>query len=160
MTMQFDHQRLAKSHDFTVAFALGIEIRTALSAAHWQPGQTVLEDLFEAQEFQDAKRHIGVKPHPTLIRADRIIELDAPRAVGANLAIVVFPANTKDDNAVRFRHPFQNVCVVVFGVVQNKRYQRFRNFSHRLMEFRFTWISLDQPSDETVKSMLNCDRHR
>jgi hypothetical protein len=69
--------------------------------------------------------------------------LDAPGAVGADLAIVSLPANSEDNDTIRFRHAFQNVGVMVFGVIQNKRHQRFSDFSHCLMEFRFTWISLN-----------------
>src|SRR5882762_7272476 len=47
VAIEFGHEALAETHDFVVALALGIEIRTTLAAAHGQRGQRILEDLFE-----------------------------------------------------------------------------------------------------------------
>ena len=55
MAEQFTHEGLAESHDFAVGFAFGIEIGTALAAAHGQGGQGVFENLFKTQEFDDAQ---------------------------------------------------------------------------------------------------------
>ena len=57
VALQFGHEALAEAHHFVVTLALGIEVRSALAAAHGQRGQRILEDLFERQELQDAEIH-------------------------------------------------------------------------------------------------------
>src|SRR5208337_559772 len=42
---EFGHEALAEAHDFVVTLALGIEVRTALAAAHGKRGERVLEYL-------------------------------------------------------------------------------------------------------------------
>ena len=57
VALQFGHEALAEAHHFVVTLALGIEIRSALAAAHGQRGERILEDLFKCQELQDAEVH-------------------------------------------------------------------------------------------------------
>ena len=52
---QLGHERLAETHDFVVALALGIEVAAALAAAHHDRRQAVLEDLLEGQELQQRR---------------------------------------------------------------------------------------------------------
>src|SRR6185295_17162544 len=102
MPSQFDHQRLTESHDLALTFAFRVEVRTSLAAAHGQTGKAVLKRLLETQEFQDTQRHRRVKSHPALVRPDRIVELHTPRAVRANVALIVFPTDSKDHDPIWF----------------------------------------------------------
>src|SRR3546814_3215877 len=70
VAVQFSHEGLAESHDFAIRAAARIEIGPALAAADRQPGQRILEDLFETKEFNDAKVDGGVKSDAPLIWAE------------------------------------------------------------------------------------------
>lgn len=48
------HIALAETHDFSVGLARRVEVSPAFGAADRQAGQCVLENLFKAQEFDDA----------------------------------------------------------------------------------------------------------
>ena len=61
MTLKLSHERLAKTHDFGVRLTLGVEVCTALCAAHGQAGQRVLENLLKAKELDDRQVHRGVE---------------------------------------------------------------------------------------------------
>ncbi len=78
--VQFCHKALAEAHDLAVGFALGVKVAAALAAADGQAGQGVLEDLFKAQELDDALVDRGVEPQPALVGADGAVELhpDSP----------------------------------------------------------------------------------
>src|SRR5690606_18578713 len=88
VTVKFNDQCLAESHDFRVGLALWVEVGAALGAAHGQGGEGILEGLLEGQELEDGLVHRGVKTHAALEGADGRIVLDAERAVGANIALV------------------------------------------------------------------------
>ena len=66
VALQFGHEALAEAHDFVVTLAFGIEIGTALAAAHGQRGERILENLFKRQELQDARLTEGSKRSPPL----------------------------------------------------------------------------------------------
>lgn len=48
-----------------------------LTAAHGEGGEAVLEDLLEAQEFDDGEGHGRVEAQASLVGADGLAELDA-----------------------------------------------------------------------------------
>src|SRR5208283_2287766 len=70
MAREFGHETLAETHHFVIALALRIEIASAFAAAHGQRGERVFEDLFERQEFQNAKVDRGMEAQSTFIRTD------------------------------------------------------------------------------------------
>ena len=53
MTLELGHEGLAKTHDFSVRLALGVEVGTALCATHGQACQRILKDLLKTQEFNN-----------------------------------------------------------------------------------------------------------
>ena len=61
VTVQFHHEGMAEAHDLAVALALWVEVGAALRAAHRQSGETVLQDLLEAEEFQHGEVDRRVK---------------------------------------------------------------------------------------------------
>jgi hypothetical protein len=155
VTVQFDHQRLAETHHFAIAFAFRIEVRTALTAAHWKTGQRVLEALLEAEELQDAERDVGVKPHAAFVGADRIVELNSPGAIRANVSQIVFPADSEDHDPVRFGHSLKNTGVFVLLILHHERHQRSHNFLHSLLKLRLTGIAAFEPGHERVNFLLH-----
>src|SRR3546814_8679278 len=74
---------------FAHALALGVEVRSALAAAHRQAGQRILERLFERQELEHAFGDARVKADAALIGTDRIVVLHPPAALDADMAVVV-----------------------------------------------------------------------
>ena len=82
-------------HDLVVGLALGVEVGTALAAAHGKGGQAVLEDLLETQEFEHAQGDRRVKAQAALVGSDGGVELDAVTAVDLDLALVVDPGDTE-----------------------------------------------------------------
>src|SRR3546814_14060300 len=88
------------SSDLAHALALGVEVRSALAAAHRQPGQRIFERLFERQEFEHAFGDARVKADTALIGSDRIVVLNAPAALDADMAVVVLPADAEGHDPV------------------------------------------------------------
>ena len=70
MPVQLRHKRLAKAHNLTLALASRVKVRAALSAAHRQAGQAVLERLFKPKEIHNTGVHAGMEPQAALIRAN------------------------------------------------------------------------------------------
>ena len=91
--VQLDHEALAEAHDLRVGFALGVKVAAALCAANRKTGQAVFEDLFKAEEFDDALVDRGVKAQAALVGADGVIELDAEATVDMQPALIVRPGN-------------------------------------------------------------------
>ena len=82
------HKALAEAHDFSVRFPGGIEVRAALTAADGESGKGILEDLLEAQEFDDRGVYRGMEPQAALVGADGPVELAAVADVGVPGAVV------------------------------------------------------------------------
>jgi hypothetical protein len=53
MAEQFTHESIAESSYFLIGLPFGIKVGPTLSASHIQSGQSILEGLLEAKEFQD-----------------------------------------------------------------------------------------------------------
>ena len=98
---KFAHERLAKACHFEIALALRIEIRAAFRAAHRQCRQRILKDLFEGEEFENAKIDCGMKSQPTFVGADRAVHLHAEAAIDVQIACVILPGHAKHDHALR-----------------------------------------------------------
>lgn len=60
--------------------------------------QSIFENLFEAQEFQDRKVDTRMESEPSLIRTESRIKLHSISAVDLHLSLVVFPRDTKLDD--------------------------------------------------------------
>ena len=150
MPKQFGHHRLAKTHHLVVAFSLGVEICSSLSAAHRQSGQTVLERLLKAQELQHAQGNSWVKSQAAFIGPNRVIELHTPSSVDANIAFIISPSNTKRQHAVRFSHSFKDLILKVNRMFIYERHHSRNEFLDRLMKLWLAWIAFNQPCHETI----------
>ena len=142
MAVEFGHERLAEAHDFAHALALGVEVRPALAAAHRQAGECVLEGLFKREKLQHAFVHRRVEADAALVRADRVVVLDAVAALHADIAGIVFPADAERYHAVRLSNAAQDLFGVVCFLVLDEIEDVFRHFLHRLHEFRLVRIAL------------------
>jgi hypothetical protein len=140
VALQFGHEALAEAHHFGVALALGIEVGTALAAAHGKRGEGILEDLFKGQEFQDAKVDRGVEAEAALIRADSAVHLDAEAAIDLDIAMVIEPRNTEHENAFGLHDALKNFVRNVFGMPLQHEAERVEDFLYGLMEFGLGWI--------------------
>jgi hypothetical protein len=134
VALQFGHKALAKAHHFVVTLALGIEIRSALAAAHGQRGERILEDLFERQELQDAEIHAGMEAQSALVRADGAVHLDAESTVDLNVALVVKPRHAEHKDALGLDHSFEQTRRLILGMLRKDQPERVEHFSNRLME--------------------------
>ena len=64
-------------------------------------GQSILEDLLEAQELEDRQVDGGVEAETALVRTEGRVELNAVALVDLALALVVLPDNAELDDALR-----------------------------------------------------------
>ena len=113
---QFDHEGLAEAHHFGVGLALGVEVRTALRTTHRERRQRVLEDLLEAEEFQDRGVDRRVEPQPALVGADGVVELEAVTGVDLHATPVVDPHHLEGETAVGFDDPLGDLVRLEFGM--------------------------------------------
>jgi len=137
---EFGHEGLAETHYFVIGLALGIEIGTALAAAHGKGGEGVLEYLLETQEFQHAQVHGGVEAETALVCADGAVELDTVPLVDLDSAFVVNPRHTKQDNPFRFGDALKDTLLLVFRVALEHRRKGLQNLFYRLMELRLIGV--------------------
>ena len=137
---QLGHEALAEAHDFVVALALGIEVGTALAAAHGQRGERVLEDLFKGQKLQDAEIDGGVEAQAALVGADGAVHLDAEAAVDLDVALVIEPWHAEHEHALGFGDALKNPGGDVLGVSLQHKAQRLEHFLYSLVKFRFRGI--------------------
>lgn len=82
-------------------------MRQALTA-----GQSVLEDLLEAQEFENGQVDGRVESETTFVRAQGGIELHPVPTVDLHLALVVFPHDAELDDPLRDRGHLQRFPVL------------------------------------------------
>ncbi len=78
-------------------------------------GQSILEDLLEAQEFQDGQIDGRVQAETALVWSEGGVELDSVAAVDLDLVLVVFPDNSELDDALRDRNDLEGG--LVFGML-------------------------------------------
>src|SRR5207302_11038571 len=107
MALQFGHEALTEAHHFAVALALGIEIRSALAAAHGQRGERILEHLFKRQELQDAEIHARMEAQSALVWADGAVHFNAESAVDLNVALVIEPWHAEHDDSLVLDNSFE-----------------------------------------------------
>ena len=141
MSAQLGHEALAKTHNLAVALALGIEVRTALSAAHGERGQRVLEDLLETEELDDTHINGGMQSDTALVRTDRGIELDTEAAVYLNLALVVHPRNAEYNLSFRLDDTIKNACLNEIGALFNYGLERLEHLGHCLNKLGLAGVS-------------------
>ncbi len=151
MAIQLGHQRLAEAHHLAVRLALGIEIGTALAAAHRQRRQRVLEGLLEAEELEHRQVDGRMEAHAALVRADGRAVLHAEGAVDLHLALVVGPCHAELDHALGFDQPFQQGLVGVARVALDERPQGHHHFLDRLLELGLVRIAPGHAGKEGIE---------
>ena len=140
---QLGHEGLTEGHHFRVGLSAGVEVRTALTAADRLTGQRILEDLLETEEVDDGAVDGGMEADPALVRAEGAVELGAVTAVDMDLAVIIGPADAEGDAAFRFHDAFQKLLfTIVAFVLGDDGRDRIQNFSHRLVEFGFARVPL------------------
>ena len=142
MAVEFAHEGVAEAHHFAVALAFGVKIGTAFTAAHRQGGQRILEDLLEAEEFDDPQIHRGVEAQPAFVGSDRVVELHAEPAVDLHIAVVIFPGHTEHHYPVGFDNPFVNLGLDELRMLGNGRFEGGQHLFDGLMELRLCWVLL------------------
>ena len=134
-------EALAECHDLTVGFAFGIEIASALAAADRKTGEGVLEDLFEAEEFDDAQVYRRMETKAALIRTDGAVELYAVSVVNLYLTLVVYPGHAEHNDPFRSREALQkSISSVLFLICFDHDTKGFQDFLYSLKEFRLIRI--------------------
>ena len=128
MAIQLGHECLAETHDLAIGPALGIKVGATLAAADGQAGQSILENLLEAQELDDAGVHAGVKAQATLVGPQRRVELDAIALVDLHPALIVGPADAEHDLALRLDHALDDAVFVVAWIAFQQRTQALEDF--------------------------------
>ncbi|MPM16585.1 hypothetical protein SDC9_62966 [bioreactor metagenome] len=138
---QLGHERLAEAHHLVVGLVVRVEVGAALAAAHRQPGEGVLEDLFEAEELDDPGVHRGVESQATLVGAERRVELDPVAPVDPDLAGVVDPRDAEHDLALRLDDPVEDRRLDVLGMLGEHRAEALEDLMDGLVEFRFSLVA-------------------
>ncbi len=154
VSAQLGHEALAEAHDLVVGLALGVEVRTALAAAHGEGGQGVLEDLLESEELEDPEIDGGVEAETALVGTDGRVELDAETAIDLDLAAVVHPRHAEHEDPLRLDDAFEDPMVEVFRVALEHRHQRLDDLLDGLVELRFTRVLGDHPPHELLGEQL------
>ena len=141
MSVKFCHECLAESHDFHIGFAVRVEVGTTLTAADRQTCQGVFEDLFKAQEFNNAGVYVGSETQTALVRPDCRAELYSETSVYVYLTSIVYPCNSEGYLSFRFYQSFQQTHFFIFGVQFYFFFDRSENFFYCLDEFRFMCVT-------------------
>lgn len=128
-----------------IGLPLGIEVLSALASAHGQPGQAVLEGLFEGEQLEYAFGDAGMETNTAFVRADRIIVLHPPAALHADIAFIIFPTDAKTDDAIRFGDPPQNLILVIILFVAYEIEHAFCDFLYCLNKFQLTRNAFSTP---------------
>ena len=148
VTIQLAHEGLAETHDFSVAFAFRVEVRTTLAATHGQRGQRVFEGLFECEELQYAEVHRRMEAQTALVRADGAVHLDTETAIDLDLALIIDPGNPENNCPLRFAHALQDAGGQIVRIGFKKRPETAQDFFHGLMEFGLVRVALFQAGKE------------
>src|SRR4028119_2142816 len=69
VSVKLGHVALAEAHHLAIRLTFGVEVGSALAAAYPEAQQTILEDLFKAQEFYGTEVHRRVEAQAALVRA-------------------------------------------------------------------------------------------
>ena len=161
MAIELRHEALAELHHFIVGFALRVEIGAALAAADGKSGQRVLEYLLEGKELQDAQVHARMEAQTALVRPDGAVHLHTVAAVDVGLTLVILPRDTEDDNAFRLHHALQYLCLFIFRILLQCRYNRRKHFVHGVLELHLLRIAFFHDIQNILDILLHiCHTNR
>ena len=141
VAVKLGHEGLAEAHDLGVGLALRVEVGAALSAAHREGGEGVLEDLLEAEELEDGGVHAGMEAEAALVRSDRVVELEAEAAVDLNLAGVVLPGDAEGELALRLHEALEDAVRLELRVAVQGGRQGGQHFVNGLEELRLVRVA-------------------
>ena len=156
MTIQLGHESLAETHDFCIATAARIEVRTALSTADGQTSHSILEDLLEAQELDDAQVNRGVKTQAALEGSQSCVVLYTVATVGVPNMVIIFPSYTELDSTLGLNHALQQASLLVLGMSVDNRLQRGQNLFNSLQELGLVRVLCFSLSDYAFNVSIHC----
>ena len=84
-----------------------------------------------------------MEPNTSFIGTDSAVHLYAVAAVDLDLAFVIEPGHTENDDALGFRDAFQNFHFLQYGARHDVGSQRFGDLADGLVEFRLIGIAED-----------------
>ena len=125
-----------------ITLALRIKVRATLAAAHRQASKRVLKRLLKSEEFEHAFGDTRVKADAAFIGPDGVVVLHPPATVNPNIVIVILPADTKRNDAIRLSDPAQNLIFMVLFLICNKIENIFRCLLHSLHKLRLARVAL------------------
>ncbi len=94
------HKALAKAHNLSVGFTLGVKIGTALAAAYRKTCERVFEYLLKPQEFDNAFVNRRMETKTAFVRTDCAVKLHTEATVDLHLTVIINPRNTELDDAL------------------------------------------------------------
>ena len=155
MTLELSHEALAETHDLSVGLAVGIEVAAALTAAHGEGGEAVLEGLLEAEELHNGKIYVRSEAETSLVGSDCAVELYTEAAVDLNLAVTIDPGNTELNNALRLYETLKKACFLILGVLFDNGFEGLKDFFNGLKKLGFVSVTLLN----LCKNFLNVSVH-
>jgi hypothetical protein len=142
VSVQLGHEGLAESHDFRIGLAVRIKVGAAFAAADRQTGQAVLEDLFKAEELDDARIDVRSKSQTAFVGSDCTVEFISVALVDLDFAVVVNPDNAEGDSSFGLGQSFEQSSLFIFGVLVDDRLQGSQYFFYGLVKFDFARVLL------------------
>ena len=131
-TPEFEHERLAETHDLVVGFAYGVEVRTTLGAAHRQGRQGVLEGLLKSEELEHRRCNGAVETQSAFVRANGSVELHTVTEVRLYLALVVNPCYAEREDTVGLNHALDDLRTLKLRMLVVGLLDRLENFLYSL----------------------------
>jgi len=154
MAMQLGDEGLAEAHHLARALALGIEVRTALAAAHGQRGERVFQGLFESEELEDGQVDRRMEADAALVGADGHAVLHAVAAVDLDVAMVVDPGDPEDHDPLGLDQAVEQAVLGVLGMLGDERPQALHDFGHGLQVLGLSGIALGGTAKEFVRVLV------
>mmetsp|Transcript_21875 Transcript_21875/g.43013 ORF Transcript_21875/g.43013 Transcript_21875/m.43013 type:complete len:438 (-) Transcript_21875:218-1531(-) len=114
VAVQLSHKCLAESHHLVVALTLWVKVRATFASSDRETSETVLQDLLRTEELEDVEGDSRVETKTSFVGATCGVKLDTVATVHSSDTVVILPAHTKHDNALRFDKAGKDVGLVVF----------------------------------------------
>ena len=159
VTIELGHEALAEPHDLGIGLAGGIEVGTALAAAHGEAGQAVFEGLLKAQELHDGLVHVGSETEAALVRTDGAVELNTERTIDFHFAGIVDPGYPELNDPLGLDKALQQGGLLVLGVLLNDLLQGTENLFHGLNEFLLIRIAALYILNNSLDVCVHSDLH-
>ena len=132
MAVQLCHECLAELHHLIVTLTADREVGTALTTAHRQRSECVLERLLETEELQDRQVYRRVEAQTALVGADGAIKLHAVAQVHLHLALIVDPGHTERDDPLGLHDTLDNLGLLELGMLVVDVLNRLQHLSYCL----------------------------